>query len=360
MKKYIFLFFLVLCLSNNAFCRSNSYKDALFWEKQENKTVRCLLCPRKCFIPEGKRGFCGVRINKKGELFTLAYNNPVAIAVDPIEKKPFFNVLPGTSAFSLSIAGCNMRCLFCQNWHISQKTPDETINYDLSSKDVINLAKKYNCPSVVFTYTEPTIFYEYMLETAKLAKKSGLFVGMHTCGYINPEPLEKLLKYMDFVNVDLKSFSDEFYNNICGGTHLEPVLSTLKTVKNKGIHLEITNLIIPTLNDSEEMLRKMCVWIMENLGQDVPIHFSRFHPQFKLKNLPSTPVETLKKAYRIAKEIGLKYVYIGNLPGIKEESTYCPKCGEIIIRRVGYSILEKNIDKGRCKSCGERIQGVWE
>ncbi len=358
MRKLI-IFFLFLFLGNVIFPQENELKKALFWEKKENNTVRCLLCPRRCIIPQGRRGFCRVRINKKGVLYTLAYNNPVAVAIDPIEKKPFFHVLPGTKALSIAFSGCNMRCIFCQNWHISQKAPDETKNYYLTSKDLIKLAKKYNCPSIVFTYTEPTIFYEYMLETAKLAKKEGLFVGMHTCGYINKKPLEELLKYMDFVNVDLKAFSEEFYNKIGYGAHLSPVLETLKTIKKAGVHLEITNLIIPTLNDSPQMIRKMCTWIKENLGDDVPIHFTRFYPMFKLKNLPPTPLETLKKAYKIAKEVGLKYVYIGNVFGIKEESTFCPYCGKILIRRVGYTILENNIVDGRCKWCHHKIEGVW-
>jgi len=352
-------FFLIgaVLIFSNVFSQT---KKALFWEERSNGSVQCLLCPRKCLILPGHRGFCRVRINKGGILYTLAYNNPVAVAVDPIEKKPFFHVLPGSKALSIAFSGCNMRCIFCQNWHISQRAPDETKNYYLTSKDLIKLAKKYNCPSIVFTYTEPTISYEYMLETAKLAKEEGLFVGMHTCGYINKKPLEELLKYMDFVNVDLKAFSEEFYNKIGYGAHLSPILETLKTIKKAGVHLEITNLIIPTLNDSPHLIKKMCIWIKENLGDDVPLHFTRFYPMFKLKNLPPTPITTLKNAYQIAKKVGLKYVYIGNVPGIKEESTYCSKCGKIIIHRVGYSILENNITKeGRCKFCGEKIEGIW-
>ncbi len=347
-------------VSNSSSAQSISLKKAEFWEKIDNKKVRCLLCPRRCIIPEGKRGFCRVRINKGGVLYTLAYNNPVAVAIDPIEKKPFFHVLPGTKAFSIAIAGCNMRCIFCQNWHISQKAPDETINYTLTPYELVKLAKKYGCPSIVFTYTEPMIFYEYMIDTAKLAKKEGLMVGMHTCGYVNPKPLEKLLEYLNFVNVDLKGFSDDFYNKIGWGAHLDPVLETIKMIRKKGVHLEITNLIIPTLNDSPELIRKMCVWIKKNVGDDVPLHFSRFYPMFKLKNLPPTDIDTLKKAYRIAKEVGLKYVYIGNVPGIKEESTFCPYCGKMLIRRVGYTILENNIVNGRCKFCDRKIEGIWK
>ncbi|RKY40364.1 MAG: AmmeMemoRadiSam system radical SAM enzyme [Candidatus Omnitrophota bacterium] len=350
---FIFLSFQVTLLSQE------SLKEASFWQRKGDSFVQCLLCPRRCIIKEGKRGFCRVRVNRGGRLYTLAYNNPVAVAVDPIEKKPFFHVLPGTPALSIAFSGCNMRCIFCQNWHISQKAPDETQNYFLTSKDLIKLAKKYKCPSIVFTYTEPTIFYEYMLETAKLAKKEGLFVGMHTCGYINEEPLRKLLEYMDFVNVDLKAFSEEFYNKIGYGAHLSPILETLKTIKEAGVHLEITNLVIPTLNDSPSLIKKMCVWIKENLGDEVPLHFSRFYPMFKLRNLPPTSLDTLKEAYKIAKEVGLKYVYIGNVFGVKEESTFCPFCGRILIRRVGYTILENNIKDGKCRWCNHRIEGIW-
>ncbi len=357
-KEKLFLIAIIIFLIEGV-CFSQG-KEALYWQKLEDKNVQCLLCPRKCIIFPSRRGYCGVRINRNGKLFTLGYNNPVAIAIDPIEKKPFFHVLPGTGALSIAVAGCNLRCVFCQNWNISQKKPDETINYHATPSDIIALAKKYNVPSVVFTYTEPTVFYEYMLDIAKLAKKEGLHVGMHTCGYINPRPLKSLLKYMDFVNVDLKGFSEEFYNKLGNGASLQPVLKTIKTIKEAGVHLEITTLIIPTKNDSEKEIRMMCEWIRDNLGDDVPLHFSRFFPQFKLRNIPPTPIATLKRAYRIAKEVGLKYVYIGNVPGIEEESTFCPHCGRVLVRRSGYTILENNIVDGKCKFCKEKIEGVWK
>ncbi len=321
--------------------------------------VQCRLCPRQCRIAPAKRGHCGVRINRDGTLYTLGYNNPVAVGPDPIEKKPFFHVLPGSCALSVAVSGCNMRCVFCQNWSISQSTPDQTSNYTLSPGDIVRLAREYGCPSVVFTYTEPTVFYEYMLEIAKEAKSAGLLVGMHSCGYINPAPLVELLDYMDFVNIDLKSFSPEFYRDISGGTELEHVLRTLRIVRQAGVHLEITALIIPTLNDSDAELRNMSSWIVDNLGEDVPVHFSRFHPQYKLKNLPATPLATLRKAYRIAGDAGLKYVYIGNVSGINEESTYCPSCSERVIHRVGYSVIDDNIVEGKCGFCSEPIKGVW-
>ena len=332
---------------------------ASYWQRVRDNIVQCLLCPRKCILDLGQRGVCTVRINKDGMLYTLGYGNPVAVNVDPIEKKPFFHVLPGTNAFSIAVAGCNMRCLFCQNWQISQSRPDETVNYDLSPEDVVNKAIEAKCPFIVYTYTEPTVFYEYMLDIAKLAKAKGLKNGMHTCGYINPEPLKELLKYMDAVNVDLKGFNEAFYNKMGMMAELKPVLETIKTIKQEGVWLELTALIIPGQNDNPEEIKKMCLWIKENLGDDVPLHFSRFMPSFKLQNLPPTPVKKLEEAYNIAKGVGLKYVYIGNVPGHFNESTYCPNCSKLLIGRIGYQIFANNIKDGKCKFCGYKIPGIW-
>lgn len=335
-------------------------KLALYWQKVKDKIVQCFLCPRKCVLDVGQRGVCTVRINKDGQLYTLGYGNPVAVHIDPIEKKPFFHVLPGETAFSIAVAGCNMRCLFCQNWQISQSKPDETQNYNMPPQSVVSESLKYACPFIVYTYTEPTVFYEYMLDISKLAKEKNLKNGMHTCGYINPEPLKELLKYMDAVNVDLKSFNREFYRRMGAMAELEPVLATIKTVKQQGVWLELTTLIIPNENDSAEEIKKMCAWIKENIGDEVPIHFSRFVPQFRLQNLPPTPVEKLEEAYNIAKEAGLKYVYIGNVPGHPQEDTYCPNCKKLLIDRIGYEIIANNIKEGKCKFCGYKIAGIWE
>ena len=330
-----------------------------WWNRVRDDIVQCVLCPRKCVLAPGQRGICTVRINKDGLLYTLGYGNPVAVNIDPIEKKPFFHVLPGTEAFSIAVAGCNMRCLFCQNWQISQSKPDEVTAYDMPPETVVAEALKNNCPFIVYTYTEPTVFYEYMLDISKLARQKGLMNGMHTCGYINPEPLKELLKYMDAVNVDLKGFREDFYNKMGMMASLSPVLDTLKTIKREGVWLEITNLLIPGQNDDPEDIKKMCLWIKENLGDDVPLHFSRFMPSFRLQNLPPTPVEKLEEAYAIACRIGLKYVYIGNVPGHPRESTYCPKCKKLIVKRVGYRVLENNIQDGKCKFCGYGISGIW-
>ena len=334
-------------------------REARYWKKIRDNTLQCLLCPHKCVLDTGQRGVCTVRINKDGKLYTLGYGNPVAVHIDPIEKKPFFHVTPGKPTFSIAVAGCNMRCLFCQNWQISQSKPDETINYDMPPEEVVRKAMENNCEFIVYTYTEPTVFYEYMLDIAKLAREKGLKNAMHSCGYINPEPLRELLKYMDAVNIDLKGFTEEFYAKMGLLVELAPVLETLKIIKEEGVWLEITNLLIPGENDDPKKIKEMCVWIKENLGDDAPLHISRFMPAYKLKNLPPTPTEKLEEAYRIAKEAGLKYVYIGNVPGNPAENTYCPKCGKAVVRRVGYRILENSIISGKCKFCGNKIAGIW-
>ncbi|PIU41460.1 MAG: AmmeMemoRadiSam system radical SAM enzyme [Candidatus Omnitrophica bacterium CG07_land_8_20_14_0_80_42_15] len=330
-----------------------------YWQSVREPIVQCFICPHKCVLDLDQRGICTVRINKGGKLYTLGYGNPVAIHVDPIEKKPFFHVAPGEPIFSLAVAGCNMRCLFCQNWQISQSRPDETQNYSLSPEEVVQKAIENKCRFIAYTYTEPTVFYEYMLDISKLAREKGIKNTMHTCGYINPEPLRELLKYMDAVNVDLKGFSEEFYAKMGLSVELKPVLETLKIIKEEGVWLEITNLLIPGFNDDPQKIKEMCAWIRENLGDEVPLHFSRFMPSYKLMNLPPTPTEKLEEAYNIAKGVGLKYVYIGNVPGHQGENTYCPNCGKIVVKRMGYQLLENNIKDGKCEFCGYKIAGSW-
>lgn len=334
-------------------------KEALFYDKLPNKVVQCRLCPRNCVIPEGRRGFCGVRENRNGILYTLSYGRLVSLNdIDPIEKKPLFHFLPGTRTFSLATAGCNLKCKFCQNWEISQRRPDE-LNYTyLEPAQLVQKAKASGLKSIAYTYTEPTIFYEYMLETAKLARGQGLKNVMHSNGYINEEPLRELAKYLDAANIDLKGFSDDFYSKLTAGT-VAPVLKSLQVLRQAGVHVEITNLIIPGFNDDEASLIKMCKWIKENLGADTPVHFSRFFPLYKLVSLDPTPVETLEKARKIAQDSGLRYVYIGNVAGNAAENTYCPKCKKVLIERRGYFILQNNIEDGMCKFCGEKIAGIW-
>ena len=333
-------------------------KEALFYQKLENKVVQCQLCPRKCVIPNAKRGFCGVRENRDGVLYTLVYAKPVAIHLDPIEKKPLFHFLPGSTAFSIATAGCNLRCKFCQNWEISQRLPEEVEYIYLKPLDLIKKVEESGAPTIAYTYSEPTIFYEYMLATAKLAKEKGIKNIMHSAGYINEEPLRQLAKYLDAANIDLKGFTNDYYAKMSEAT-LEPVLRTLKILKEEGVHLEITNLVLSGYNDDPDLITKMCLWIKENLGPDTPLHFSRAFPMYKLNTINPTPVQTLERARQIALDCGLKYVYIGNVGGHPAENTYCPKCKKIIIRRVGYMILENNLENGRCKFCGEKIPGVW-
>lgn len=360
MRFFMVSLLLVFCLNSFSYA-DPSQKLARNWQKIRGTIVQCMLCPRKCILDDGQRGVCTVRKNVKGTLYTLGYANPVAVHIDPIEKKPFFHVMPGEQTFSIAVAGCNMRCSFCQNWQISQSKPDEVETYDLPPERVVEEAIRNNCKWIVYTYTEPTVFYEYMIDTAKLAKQKGLFNGMHSCGYINPGPLKELLKYMDAVNVDLKGFSKEFYHTMTMG-ELEPVLETLKVVKQQGVWLEITNLVIPGANDDPKMIWEMCEWIKKNLGDDVPLHFSRFYPAYTLNNLPPTPIETLEQAYSIAKKVGLKHVYIGNVPDHRAGNTYCQKCEKLLVGRIGYEITENGISatNGKCPFCGHKVAGRWK
>lgn len=333
-------------------------RSALYYKKLPAKTIKCLLCPRQCVVTDKKRGFCRVRENQGGEYYSLAYSNPCAVHIDPIEKKPLFHFLPGTTALSIATAGCNFTCKNCQNWDISQASPDHTANFDLSPDQIVELAVAYKTPTIAYTYTEPTVFYEYMLDTAKKAKKEGILNIYHSNGYINQEPLNELAPYLDGANVDLKAMSNDFYKDIPGGT-LYPVLDTLKTLKKNGVWLEITNLVITGKNDSQTMIKDLCTWVKQDLGSDTPIHFSRFYPQYKLQNLPPTTIETLKNAAAIAQKTGLQYIYIGNVPGLEEENTYCPVCKRIIINRKGYQIREINLIKGKCNFCKTKIPGHW-
>ena len=340
--------------------KKNTYlHEAKFYKNIDEKTVQCQLCHRGCTLSDGVRSFCRAREPKEGKLYSLVYGKPCAVHIDPIEKKPLFHFLPATPIFSIATAGCNFRCKFCQNWQISQFGPEETYNEELSPQEIVNQTLKNNCPSIAYTYTEPSIFYEYMLDTAKAAKTRGIKNIYHSNGSLNPKPVEEISLYLDAANIDLKGFTQEFYTETCAG-YLETVLETLKILKRNGTWLEITNLIVPTLNDDLEKIKQMCVWIKENLGQDVPLHFSRFWPQYKLTTLNPTPVETLEKAREIAKDTGLNFVYIGNVPGHVGENTYCPRCKLPIIKRTGFSVLEKNLSSsGTCVFCKTPVPGVW-
>jgi pyruvate formate lyase activating enzyme len=290
--------------------------------------------------------------------YSIVYAKPAALQIDPIEKEPSFHMIPGSHIFCTATASCNFRCKFCQNWHLSQRSLEEIPHADLKPEEVVRMAMKEGCETASFTYSEPTVFYEYMFDIVKIAKKMGLKTLVHTNGSISTDPLLDLLKYMDAVTVDLKAFTEKFYGEV-SSSELEPVLHTLRIVRSYRRHLEIVNLMIPTLNDDPKDIREMCIWIKKNLGKDTPLHFNRFFPQYKLTHLPPTPVETLERAYKIAQEEGLEYVYIGNTPGHEMNSTFCPRCKKRIIYRTHFTVSAKEVKDGKCRFCGYPIIGIW-
>lgn len=332
-------------------------KEASYYKKTP-AGAECGLCPNFCILKEGKLSPCRTRRVKNGTLMTLAYNNPCAIHIDPVEKKPLYHFLPGTQTYSIATAGCNLHCLNCQNWSISQASPEETENETVTAAQGVAAAVKNNCKSISYTYTEPIVFIEYMKEMATLAKKAGIKNIMVTAGYINEKPLKDLCQVIDAANVDLKSFDNETYKKLNAGT-LEPVLNTLKTLKSQGVWLEITSLIVPTWNDKSDMIKKMCDWLTKNGFEDTPLHFSRFFPQYKLTQLPPTPVNTLEAARDTALKAGIKYVYVGNVSGKNGTDTLCPDCKKTVISRLGYKVTENNISNGKCKFCQSKIAGVF-
>ena len=333
--------------------------EARYYEKLDNRKIRCKLCPRKCVIDDLERGYCGVRENHGGAYYSLIYGKPCTAHIDPIEKKPLFHFLPGTSAFSLATVGCNVVCKFCQNWEIAQSTPDQVPSFDLPPVKAAELAKTKKCASIAYTYSEPVIFTEYMYDCAVEGRRRDVRSVMISNGYINPEPMKDLCGVLDAVKIDLKGFSERFYKELVSG-ELRPVLDTLVLLKSQDIWFEIVYLVIPGQNDDPGELQAMCQWIYNELGPDTPLHFTRFHPQYRLTNLPPTPLNTLRQARKIGLENGLSFVYTGNVPGDEGENTYCPNCGEIVVRRFGYSIGAINIKNGRCAKCQTRIAGVWD
>jgi pyruvate formate lyase activating enzyme len=345
-------------LSDKSFASIGYSKEALFYEKTGVDTVMCLLCPRQCVLKDGQRSFCRVREPRDGKLYTLVYELACSAHIDPIEKKPIYHMLPGSGSFSIATAGCNLRCKFCQNWQISQEPPENTSNKYMSCEEVVKQAVANRCKSIAYTYSEPTVFYEYMVDTAKIAKSHGIKNIWVTGGFINPKPLEMLCNVIDAAHIDLKGMSDKYLREVCA-ERLEPLLETIKLTKKSGVWVELINLIVPTLNDDPKMIKDMCVWIKENLGVDTPLHFSRFWPMYKLKNLPPTPIETLKKARAIAEATGLNFVYIGNVPEEPLSDTNCPHCKKTLIRRAGYFVLKNDIVDSKCKYCGYKIPGVW-
>ncbi|MHC1595758.1 MAG: AmmeMemoRadiSam system radical SAM enzyme, partial [Candidatus Syntropharchaeales archaeon] len=336
----------------------SNMKEAILYEKLADKKVKCHLCNHFCTIAENKRGICSVRENRDGVLYSLVYGKLVASGVDPIEKKPLFNFLPGTKSFSIATAGCNFRCLWCQNWEISQiaRTSKDIPGQDTTPADVVALAIQQDCRTIAYTYTEPTIFMDFAIDVMKLAHKSGIKNVFVTNGYTSEEALREIAPYLDAGNIDLKAFKDETYRKMCGAK-LEPVLETIRLYKKLGIWLETTTLVVPTVNDSEDELKSIARFIAD-VGVEIPWHISQFYPTYKFLDAPPTPISTLHRAREIGIEEGLRYVYEGNVPGTGDENTYCYRCKELLIERYGFKILENRIENGRCFNCKAEIDGV--
>lgn len=320
--------------------------------------VKCLICPNECTLKEGELSDCHNRIARDGKLYTMAYGNPCAVHIDPVEKKPLLHFYPASLSFSLATAGCNFACLNCQNWEISQVSPTETRNYMASPEHVVNQAISENCKSIAYTYSEPITFFEYMRDTATIAKSKGVKNIMVSNGYINEEPLLELCKVIDAANIDLKTFDPETHLKLTAG-NLKPILETLKTFRDQGVWVEITSLIIPGWTDNFDHITRMCDWLAKEGFTGNPLHFSRFHPQHKLTRLPPTPLQTLTKAKEIAIKAGLNYVYIGNVPGIGGEDTYCHACKVLLVKRNGFEIEQNLIINGRCPKCQATVPGRW-
>ncbi len=334
-------------------------KQAMFQEKASEGAVKCGLCSHRCLIPISKRGICAVRENRDGVLYSLVYDKVIAHNIDPIEKKPLFHFLPGSSSFSIATPGCNFRCKHCQNADISQLPHDRgglILGEEMEPARIVAAALKNRCASISYTYTEPTIYIELAYDTARLAAEAGIRNVFVTNGYITPEALKTVGSSIHAANIDLKGFTDDFYRNICGA-RLQPVLDSIQLYKELGIWIEITTLVIPGLNDSDQELRNIAAFI-KSVGADIPWHVSRFHPTYKLIDQPRTPIETLSRARQIGMAEGLRYVYEGNVPG-EGEDTFCWNCKETLIERIGFSVESYEIRNGTCNYCGVNIDGVW-
>ncbi len=335
-------------------------REAMLYEKLDGRKVRCHLCGHECVIVEGKYGVCRVRQNVGGVLLSRSYDAVVAINVDPIEKKPLFHVLPGSTSLSIAAAGCNFQCEFCQNWQISQAPRTGRIvgGQAVSPRQIVTAAGNYDCRSISYTYTEPTVFFELAYDTAKLAREQGLLNCFVSNGYMTPLAVRTIAPYLSAINVDLKAFRDETYQRIMKA-RLAPVLTCLKAVVKAGIWLEVTTLVVPDMNDSADELRDIANFIARELGPAVPWHVSRFHGDYKMTDVPSTPLAKLEEACRIGLDAGLKYVYCGNVPGLADENTYCPQCKAKLIERVGFSVRANRLKDGACPDCGRSVEGLW-
>ena len=334
-------------------------REARFYDKLANRKVKCKLCPRACVVGDKERGYCGVRENRGGVYYTLVHSRVCAAHVDPVEKKPLFHYLPGTNAFSIATAGCNVNCKFCQNWEISQSRPEQIPADYAPPERVAALARQTGCPTIAYTYSEPVVFAEYVMDTADAGHAAGVRSIVVSNGYMQEEPLRQAYGKMDAVKIDLKAFTEKYYRDVVSG-QLKPVLETLVTLRKMGKWTEIVYLVVPTLNDSEQELRGLAAWIKANLGPDVPLHFTQYHPEYLLKNLPITPVATLERAKAIADAEGLNYVYIGNVPGHPAQNTHCPGCKKVLVERLGFTANKVLVRKDNtCPFCHRAIAGVW-
>jgi pyruvate formate lyase activating enzyme len=335
-------------------------REAMLYNPLKEGRVQCHLCNHRCIISSSKRGVCGVRENREGKLYTLVYGHAISLNVDPIEKKPIFHLFPGSTSFSMATAGCNFRCLQCQNHEISQMPVDEgrIEGSAVPPAKIVSLAKEHQCRSISYTYTEPTIYFEYAYETSAVASQEGIKNIFVTNGYMTEDALRTIQPYLDAANVDLKSYQENFYREICGA-RLEPVLENLKLMRQIGIWVEITTLVIPTLNDSDKEFEEIAQFIL-SLGPEVPWHISAFYPTYKLTNLPRTPASLLHRAREIGMKAGLRYVYCGNIPGEEGEDTFCPHCGKRAIERVGFRVVKNEVVNGECHYCHSKIDGVWD
>ncbi len=333
--------------------------EAKFYNKLPNKMIKCTLCPRGCVVGDRERGYCGVRENRGGTYYTLVHSRVCAAHVDPVEKKPLFHYLPGSLAFSVATAGCNVNCKFCQNWDISQSRPEQVPSDYAPPQRIADLARQYRCPTIAYTYSEPVVFSEYLMDVADAGHGAGIRSIVVSNGYMQEEALKMAYGKMDAVKIDLKSFSESYYRDVVSG-QLKPVLETLVTLRKMGKWTEIVYLVVPGLNDGEQEFRGLASWIKTNLGVDVPLHFTQFHPEYLMKNLPITPVPTLERAKAIADAEGLHYVYIGNVPGHPAENTYCPKCRRMLVERAGFTVSQMSIREGACPFCRQPIPGVWK
>jgi pyruvate formate lyase activating enzyme len=333
-------------------------REGFLYKKINNNNVVCQICPNQCVLAPGDRSICRSKVNMNGILYSLVYGNPCSVNIDPVEKKPLFHFLPRSKTFSIATAGCNFRCLNCQNWEISQAKPHEVRSYELFPQDVVNEAQRSGVSSIAYTYSEPVTFFEYMIDTARLARENKLHNLLISNGYINQEPLLELCKVLDGANVNLKSLSDAIYRKLNGG-RLDPVLNTFKTMHEHGVHFEMTNLVVPGYTDDTEMVKQMCQWILTHLGPNYPLHFLRFFPKYKLDRLPPTPLSTLIRFRKLAMGEGVRYVYVGNVSFPEGNNTYCHSCNKLLVERIGYFIPSYHMDENRCKYCKTVIPGRW-